>query len=165
MKVVRFISLLLFPLFAGAQEAPTVGSKLRSLAGQDMVTGKVIDIEFANSPAYTLFHFWQSNCDSCTGQFTALQKFITQYQTKLVAYGFPYDTKQKIPVVKELITRYKLKWPQLFQYKQANAAGANVIDVLMIQEFPTYLLLDRDGIILVRSNDLTDVEALLVKMK
>lgn len=161
-----FITILLYIAFCtSAQEIPTVGSKLRSLSGKDMVTGKVIDIEFANSPAYTLFHFWQSTSDSCVRGFSELQKFVQQYKEKLVAYGFPYEYKQNIAKAKELIAKYKLNWAQLLQYRQTNAVGANVIDALVINEFPTYLLLDREGFILVRSNSLGDVEALLEKLK
>jgi thiol-disulfide isomerase/thioredoxin len=165
MRLITAVIFLFFtsPMFA--QEGPSVGSKLRSLSGQDMVTGKMIDIEFSNSPAYTLFHFWQSNSDSCIKEFSILKKFIQQNKDKLVVYGFPYEYRQNIPAAKELIVKHQLNWAQLLQYRQTNAAGANVIDVLMIREFPTYLLLDRDGIILVRSNSLGDVEALLEKMK
>jgi thiol-disulfide isomerase/thioredoxin len=165
MKVLLLTIFLLFSFSLPAQEGPTVGSKLRSLSGKDMITGKLLDIEFSNSPAYTLFHFWQSGSDSCAKEFSALEKFVQQYKAKLVAYGFPYEFKQTIPEAKELIAKHKLNWAQLLQYRQAGAAGSNVIDVLVIKEFPTYILLDRDGVILVRSNDLDDVEALLVKIK
>jgi hypothetical protein len=148
-----------------AQEGPSVGAKLRSLSGKDMVTGKIIDIEFTSSPAYTLFHFWQSSSDSCIKEFSRLKSFVQQNKNKLVAYGFPYEYKQTIPAAKALIEKYQLSWGQLLQYKQSSSAGSNVIDVLMIREFPTYLLLDREGIILVRSNSLVDVEALLEKLK
>ena len=142
---------------------PTVGSKLRTLSGQDMITGKVIDIEFANSPAYTLFHFWKSTSDSSLKTFVTLQKFVAENKNKLVAYGFPYEYRKDILQAKELVNKYKLNWPQLLQYHQPNGAG--VIDVLVISEFPTFILIDREGIIIVRSNNLDDVDALLEKLK
>ena len=166
MKHVFAICFLLCSIACFAQQdGPTVGSKLRSLAGRDLVKGKVIDIVFSNSPVYTLFHFWQSSSDSCVQSFPALHQFVQQYNEKLTVYGFPYELKQNIPAAKALIAKYKLNWAQLLQYSQTGAAGANVIDVLVIREFPTYILLDRDGVILVRSNDLGDVEALLKKLK
>jgi len=142
---------------------PTVGAKLRALSGQDMITGKVIDIEFANSPAYTLFHFWKSTSDSSLKTFAELQKFVAANKNKLAAYGFPYEYRKDIPQAKELVNKYKLNWPQLLQYHQPNGAG--VIDVLVISEFPTFILIDREGIIIVRSNNLTDVDALLKKLQ
>lgn len=156
---------LLFPLLLSAQEryVPTVGSKLLSLSGQDMITGKVVDIEFANSPAYTLFHFWKSSSDSSIKTFAKLQQFVTKNKSKLVTYGFPYEYKKDIPQAKELSTKHKLNWPQLLQYRQPN--GAAVVDVLVITEFPTFILIDREGVILVRSSALEDVEALLEKLK
>jgi thiol-disulfide isomerase/thioredoxin len=162
-----FIAILLFmlPLLATAQDryVPTVGSKLLSLAGQDMLTGKVVDIEFANSPAYTLFHFWKSNSDSSIKTFAQLQQFVAKNKSKLVTYGFPFEYKKDIPQAKELSSKYKLNWPQLLQYRQPN--GAAVVDVLVITDFPTFILIDREGVILVRSNALEDVEALLEKLK
>jgi hypothetical protein len=148
-----------------AQETyvPTVGAKLRSLSGQDMITGKVIDIEFANSPAYTLFHFWKSSSDSSIKTFAELQQLVNSNKNKLVAYGFPYEYRKDIAQAKELVNKHKLLWPQLLQYHQPNGAG--VIEVLVIQEFPTFILIDREGIIIVRSNHLGDVKALLDKLK
>lgn len=142
---------------------PTVGSKLLSLSGQDMITGKVLDIEFAKSPAYTLFHFWKSNSDSSIKTFIKLQQFVAKNKSKLVTYGFPYEYKKDIAQAKELSNKYNLNWPQLLQYHQPN--GAAVVDVLGITEFPTFILIDREGVILVRSYALEDVEALLEKLK
>lgn len=165
MKAAVFILLLFISLSLMGQETyvPTVGAKLRTLSGWDMMTGKVIDIEFANSPAYTLFHFWKTNSDSSVKSFAALQQFVQQNKSKLVAYGFPYEFKKDIPAAKETAVKYKLNWPQLAQYRQPN--GAAVVDVLVITEFPTFILIDRDGIILVRSYALDDVKALLDKLK
>jgi thiol-disulfide isomerase/thioredoxin len=165
MKFLTAILLFMLPLLSSAQDrhVPTVGSKLLSLSGQDMVTGKVVDIEFTNSPAYTLFHFWKSNSDSSIKTFAQLQQFVTKNKSKLVTYGFPYEYKKDIPQAKELSNRYKLNWPQLLQYRQTN--GAAVVDVLVITEFPTFILIDREGVILVRSNALEDVQALLDKLK
>lgn len=144
---------------------PTVGAKLRTLSGRDMMTGKVIDIEFANSPAYTLFHFWKTDSDSSLKNFALLKQFAERNKTKLLVFGFPYEYKQNVAAAKELILKYKLNWPQLLQYRQTNPAGANVIDVLVITEFPTYLLLNREGFIIVRSHHLGDVESLLERSK
>lgn len=165
MKTALLIYFLLisFSLKAQDEYVPTVGAKLRSLAGQDMMTGKVVDIEFANSPAYTLFHFWKSSSDSSIKTFVLLHGFVQENKSKLVAYGFPYEYRKDIPQAKELVNKYKLNWPQLLQYHQPNGAG--VIDVLVITEFPTFILIDREGIIIVRSNDLNDVDALLKKLK
>jgi len=81
----------------------------------------------------------------------------------MVAFGFPYEYRSDIPLAKELIRKHQLNWPQLVQYRQPN--GAAVVDVLVIKEFPTYILIDREGIIIVRSNDLNDVDALLKKLQ
>jgi hypothetical protein len=165
MKCSITLLFLLFILSSAAQDVyvPTVGSKLRSLSGQDMITGKVVDIEFANSPAYTLFHFWKTNSDSSLKTFVQLQQFVAKNKNKLVTYGFPYEYKKDIPLAKELVGKFKLNWPQLLQYRQQN--GAAVVDILKVSEFPTYILIDREGFIIVRSYALEDVEALLEKLK
>ncbi len=165
MKNYMFLIALIFTTTTYAQDmfVPTVGSKLRSLAGQDMMTGIVVDIEFANSPAYTLFHFWKTGSDSCIRSFPRLQQFVQNNKNKLLTYGFPYEFKKDVPQAKELVSKYKLNWPQLLQYRQPN--GAAVVDVLVITEFPTFILIDREGIILVRSHEIADVQALLDKLK
>ncbi len=150
---------------AVAQDGPTAGSALRSLSGVDMISGKVIDVVFREAKEYTLFHFWKSESDSCIKQFPALTDLVKQYEKKLTVYGFPYEYKQQIPAAKAMTAKYKLSWAHLLQYRQTNPEGANVIDVLKINEFPTYMLLDKEGLILVRSGALEDVAVVLKRLE
>lgn len=147
-----------------AQDGPTAGSALRSLSGVDMMTNKVINVVFRESKDYTLFHFWKSQSDSCIKEFPMLVALVKKYDSKLTVYGFPYEYKQQIPAAKEMTNTYKLKWVHLLQYRQTNPEGANVIDVLKITDFPTYMLLDKEGMILVRSGSLEDVEVVLKRL-
>ncbi len=165
MKQVLIILLLLLSQKLVAQDGPTAGSALRSLSGVDMMTGKVIDVVFKESKDYTLFHFWSSQSDSCLTDFPRFLALVKQYDRKLTVYGFPYETKQQIPAAKAVVAKYKLNWSHLLQYKQADRQGAAVIDVLQINTFPTYMLLDKEGMILVRSNVLADVEVVLKRLE
>jgi hypothetical protein len=151
---------------ADAQEyTPTVGAVLRSLTGVDMMTGKVIDVEFRESKEFTLFHFWSTHADSSVKDFTALTGFVKRYEHKLTVYGFPFEQKEQVPRAKAIIKSKNINWAQLLQYRRADGQGANVIDVLRISEFPTYILLDREGVILVRSAALGDVEVVIKRME
>ncbi|RXK60471.1 hypothetical protein ESA94_08355 [Lacibacter luteus] len=165
MKQVLIILLVVLSQKLVAQDdGPTAGSVLRSLSGVDMITGKVIDVEFKLSKDYTLFHFWSSQSDSSINDFTILLALIKQYDNKLTVYGFPYETKQQVAAAKQMTVKYKLNWSHLLQYKQADRQGAAVIDVLKVNTFPTYMLLDKEGMILVRSNVLADVEVVLKRL-
>lgn len=159
------IAALIFSGNVFSQDGPTAGSALRSLSGVDMMTNKVIDVVFRESKDYTLFHFWRSQSDSCIREFPKLVALVKKYDNKLTVYGFPYEYKQQIPVAKEMTSTYKLKWAHLLQYRQTNPEGANVIDVLQITDFPTYMLLDKEGMILVRSGSLDDVEVVLKRLE
>ena len=165
MKQVLTILFLFMLQYAVAQDGPTAGSALRSLSGVDMISGKVIDVVFREAKEYTLFHFWKSESDSCIKQFPALTDLVKQYDKKLTVYGFPYEYKQQIPAAKAMTAKYKLSWAHLLQYRQTNPEGANVIDVLRINEFPTYMLLDKEGLILVRSGALEDVAVVLKRLE
>ena len=166
MRAFLFILLLLNTVALTAQErGATVGTILRSLSGGDMMTGKAVDIEFSQSPNYTLLHFWKSNSDSCLKDFPVLLKMTNAYSEKLVVYGFPYEYKQDIPRAKDAVTRFKLSWAQLLQYRQKNAEGANVIDVLGVDEFPVYMLLNKQGAVIVRSPSLKDIEVVLKRVE
>lgn len=161
----RTALLVLFFLNSFASTAQTkgatVGTILRSLSGGDMMTGNAIDIEFSQSPKYTLLHFWKSGSDSCIKDFPGLVKLATTFNEKLVVYGFPYEYKQDIPRAKSMATRFKLNWAQLLQYRQNGTQGANVIDVLGVEEFPVYMLLNKQGAVVVRSISLADIEVVL----
>jgi thiol-disulfide isomerase/thioredoxin len=165
MNKLLFILLLLCTIQLRAQDGPTAGSALRSLSGVDMISGKVIDVVFREAKEYTLFHFWKSESDSCIKQFPALVTLIKDYESKITVYGFPYEYKQQIPAAKAMTAKYKLNWAHLLQYRQTNPEGANVIDVLKINEFPTYMLLDKEGMILVRSGSLEDVAVVLKRLE
>jgi hypothetical protein len=167
MKRLLFISFLFcFSATAVAQEyTPTVGAVLRSLTGMDMMSGKVIDVEFRESKQYTLFHFWSTEADSSVTDFPALTAFVKRYDHKLTVFGFPYEQKQQVIKSKSIVRMKGMQWPQLLQYRRADGQGANVIDVLRITEFPTYILLDREGVILVRSGSLGDVEVVIKQMQ
>jgi hypothetical protein len=143
------------------QEGPGVGTTLRTLSGKDLITGAISDIEFSNSSTYTLLHFWSSRSDSCLKDLKDFVILANTYRQKATVFAFPYELKQDIARTKELILKYKMNWAQLLQYKQSNAEGANVIDVLKVDEFPTYMLLNKQGTILVRSGSLADVEDVL----
>lgn len=164
MSKVLIIVALIFSVNVFSQDGPTAGSALRSLSGVDMISGKLINVIFRESKDYTLFHFWKSESDSCIKQFPALIDMVKQYETKLTVYGFPYEYKQQIAAAKAMTAKYKLNWAHLLQYRQANPEGANVIDVLKITEFPTYMLLDKEGMILVRSGSLEDVQVVLKRL-
>jgi thiol-disulfide isomerase/thioredoxin len=165
MPKVLIIAALIFSVNVFSQDGPTAGSALRSLSGVDMISGKVIDVVFREAKEYTLFHFWKSESDSCIKQFPALVALIKDYESKITVYGFPYEYKQQIPAAKAMTAKYKLNWAHLLQYRQTNSEGANVIDVLKIDEFPTYMLLDKEGMILVRSGSLEDVQVVLKRLE
>jgi thiol-disulfide isomerase/thioredoxin len=165
MKKLLAIVLLLCSIQLSAQDGPTAGSALRSLSGVDMISGKIINVVFRESKDYTLFHFWKSESDSCIKEFPALVALIKQYDAKITVYGFPYEYKQQIAAAKTMTAKYKLNWAHLLQYRQTNPEGANVIDVLKIDEFPTYMLLDKEGMILVRSGSLEDVQVVLKRLE
>jgi len=164
MRKVLTIIVLVFSVNLFSQDGPTAGSALRSLSGVDMISGKIINVIFRESKDYTLFHFWKSESDSCIKQFPALVTLIKEYESKITVYGFPYEYKQHIPSAKAMTAKYKLNWAHLLQYRQTNPEGANVIDVLKITEFPTYMLLDKEGMILVRSGSLEDVQVVLKRL-
>lgn len=114
---------------------------------------------------YTLFHFWSSQSASTINDFTKLLSLIKQYDRKFTAYNFPYATKPQIPAVRQMTLKYKLNWSHLLQYKQSDRQGAAVINLLQINIFPTNMLLDQDGMILVRFNFLKDIEVVLVRLE
>jgi thiol-disulfide isomerase/thioredoxin len=165
MKKLFLILLLFYASQLIAQNGPTAGAALRSLQGVDMMTNKIINVVFRESKDYTLFHFWKSQSDSCIKEFPQLVGLVKKYDSKLTVYGFPYEYRQQIPTAKTMTETFRLKWTHLLQYRQTNPEGSNVIDVLNITDFPTYMLLDKEGMILVRSGSLDDIEVVLKRLE
>ncbi|OGX87459.1 hypothetical protein BEN47_10475 [Hymenobacter lapidarius] len=100
---------------------------------------------------YTLVDFWFSRCRPCIESFPALKQLYAAYQPKgFEIVSISTDQTQYVPLWQKRIKEYELPWAQ---YLDENAVAATKSAVY---SFPTTLLLDRNGKVLLR--DITPEE-------
>lgn len=134
------------------------GAVLKSVYGTHLSTGVFEDISLKRTDSkYTLLHFWGSWCGPCIANLPKLKAFANEMNEKVEFIGFPYEQQEDTLKTKKLIQQYELNWKQLIQFRDHPFQKPDMAKQLAIEHFPTYMLIDRTGKILVRSSNLEDV--------
>jgi thiol-disulfide isomerase/thioredoxin len=137
------------------------GALLKSVFGAHLNTGTYEDIYFKRRDSkYTLLHFWGSWCGPCIANLPKLKTFVTTNNEKLEIISFPYEQQQDTLKTKKLIQQYGLNWKQIIQLRDHPFQKPDVVKQLRIEHFPTYLLIDASGKILVRTSKLEELTEL-----
>lgn len=134
------------------------GAVLKSVYGTLLTTGLFEDIGLKRTDSkYTLLHFWGSWCGPCIANLPKLKAFANEKYQKVEIIGFPYEQQQDTVKTKKLIQQYQLNWKQMIQFRDHPFQKPDMVKQLAIEHFPTYMLIDANGKILVRSSSLEDV--------
>ncbi len=134
------------------------GAILRSISGTHLYSGLFEDFKLKrNDGKYTLLHFWGSWCGPCIANLPKLKSFVENYGKKVEIIGFPFEQQKDTLKTKKLIQEYKLNWKQIIQLKDHPFQKPDVVKQMAIEHFPTYMLIDVTGKIIVRSSNLEDV--------
>ncbi len=134
------------------------GAVLKSVFGAHLNTGVYEDIYFKrNDSKYTLLHFWGSWCVPCIANLPKLKEFVTINGGKMEIISFPYEQQQDTLKTKKLIQQYGLNWKQIIQLRDHPFQKPEVVKQLRIEHFPTYMLIDNSGKILIRTSTLEEL--------
>ncbi len=134
------------------------GAVLKSVYGTHLSTGVFEDISLKRTDSkYTLLHFWGSWCGPCIANLPKLKVFAYEMNEKVEFISFPYEQQQDTVKTKKLIQQYQLNWKQMIQFRDHPFQKPDMVKQLAIEHFPTYMLIDYTGKILVRSSNLEDV--------
>ena len=138
------------------------GAVLKSVFGVHLNTGIYEDIYFKRRDSkYTLLHFWGSWCGPCITNLPLLKNFADKNSDKLETIGFPFEQQQDTLKTKKLIQQYGLNWKQIIQLRDHPFQKPDVVKQLRIEHFPTYMLIDASGKILVRTSKLEELTEVL----
>jgi thiol-disulfide isomerase/thioredoxin len=116
---------------------------------QKGIDGKIIDIN-ALKGKVVLIDFWGSWCGPCRASHPHLKKIYNSYKRKgLQIVGVAYENGEKIKqqeVWKKAITEDKMNWLQILN----DPAKTDIVKMYGISAFPTKVLADRNGKIILR---------------
>ncbi|MBY0476994.1 MAG: TlpA family protein disulfide reductase [Chitinophagaceae bacterium] len=142
----------------GVQE----GAFVKVLEGKNFRTENYEEIHLERHDGkYTLLHFWGSWCAPCVKNMPQLKNLFQNNQRAVQFIGFPYEIQKDLNNSKKIIEKYEMTWTQIIQPKDDPFLKADVIKKLKVNAFPTYILLDSQGKIILRTSDISEIEQLL----
>ena len=103
---------------------------------------------------YVLLDFWGHWCGPCIESMPKLKAMRAQYADRLAIIGVALEGPREAAKWKQSIRSNQLAWLQLSELKGTESP---VIKQYNITAFPTYMLLDRQGMVVARSSDAEEI--------
>ncbi|WP_321515772.1 TlpA disulfide reductase family protein [Marinifilum fragile] len=121
-----------------------VGAQAPNISGKNIMDGADFDLESLRGK-YVIIDFWGTWCGACLAGVPEMKKFRDKHSDKLQILGLAKD--RVLTKVQKCIEKNGMNWPNVLVGKgeQDYVAKYNV------QGYPTKILLDKDGKILLRS--------------
>jgi len=110
---------------------------------------------------YVLLDFWGSWCKPCISSIPELVNLKEKYSNHLSIVSIAYDDKANLQVINRLIKENKMEWIHLFE--DMKTTNYSVINRFKITAFPTQILIDPKGKIVLRTQG-TGKADLIAKM-
>jgi thiol-disulfide isomerase/thioredoxin len=110
---------------------------------------------------YVVLDFWGHWCGPCIKSMPKLQALHTQYADKLTVIGIAMEDASDAPLWKQAIRKHGVPGVQLSELQQAKGPDISGYNVTA---FPTYMLLDRQGVLLVRTDTFDDITKKLASL-
>lgn len=134
------------------KEITNVGSKYVDFQGVNpKETAELLYLsDFAGKGNYVLLDFWASWCGPCRAAMPGIKQLNDKYSGKgleVIGVVVSDQIESHLKAAEEL----KVTWTQIFDNKDT------IISLYGIEGIPTLILLDKDGTILVRTNEKSEI--------
>ncbi|MBX0289558.1 AhpC/TSA family protein [Hymenobacter sp. HSC-4F20] len=131
---------------------PQIGQLLPTFTIPDTANVAVSLARFKGQ--YVLLDFWGHWCRPCIQSMPHLKQLQAQYAAQMSIVGIGMESAEDKPLWLKAIRKNQLTWTQLSELK----ADKGVIEQLHVEQFPTYMLLDKQGKLLVMASQLGPIE-------
>jgi len=98
---------------------------------------------------YVLLDFWGSWCNPCISAIPDLVSLDQKYKHILSIVSIAYDEKKNLPVLNKLIKENGMQWIHLFEDSK-DKSGSSIVKRFKVEAFPTQVLIDPEGKIILR---------------
>jgi thiol-disulfide isomerase/thioredoxin len=155
----------LSPRVRQSSQGQQVAKRLLVLQNQPTVGRPVADFTVADTAGvkhslatyrgkYVLLDFWGHWCGPCIKAMPKVNALHQQYADKLAIIGIAMEGPNSAPLWKKAIRQYQVPGLQLSELQTDEGP---VIAGYNINAFPTYMLLDPKGTLVLRTNDVDDI--------
>ena len=127
-----------------AVKATAIGQIAPAIEGVDMNTGKSISLQSMNDK-YVLIDFWGTWCGPCMNGMPEMKAFRDKHKEKLQILGLAKDRNAE--EVKKVLDKVGMDWPNIL----IGEGEADFVSKYNVQGYPTKILVDQKGKILLRS--------------
>ena len=131
---------------------PTVGKSVANFSIAD--TAGVQHSLATYRGKYVLLDFWGHWCHPCIEAMPKVNALHQQYAEKLTIIGIALEDAKSVALWKKAIRQHQVPGLQL---SELQGIGSPVITGYNINAFPTYLLLDPQGKLVARANDVDEI--------
>lgn len=121
-----------------------IGMAAPMIAGKNTMDGTDFDLSSLKGK-YVIIDFWGTWCGACLAGVPEMKKFRDEHSDKLQIVGVAKDTK--LEKVKKCMDKKQMNWPNVMVGK----GEQDFVAKYNVQGYPTKILLDRNGKILLRS--------------
>jgi len=138
---------------------PTVGKPVADFSMADTMGVKHSLATYRGK--YVLLDFWGHWCGPCIRAMPKVNALHQQYPDKLAVIGIAMEGPNSAPLWKKAIRQYQIVGLQL---SELQAEEGPVISGYNINAFPTYMLLDPKGALVLRTTNVDDITKKLVSL-
>ena len=125
------------------------------------VTGEKFQLS-ALQGKYVLLDFWGTWCQPCIQSIPRLKTLHDKYKEKnFVLVSVANDNN--LDKLKNFVRENKMDWLQLYQNEHSKSNETELLKSLKISEYPTTILIDPEGKIVLRGKDIEDIDSFLAK--
>ncbi|MGI4833177.1 MAG: redoxin domain-containing protein [Janthinobacterium lividum] len=138
--------------FVVLRNQPTIGKPVADFSVADTAGVKHSLATYRGQ--YVLLDFWGHWCSPCVQAMPKVNALHQQYVNKLTIIGIAMEGATSAPLWKKAIRKYSVPGLQL---SELQADEGPVITGYNINAYPTYLLLDPQGKLVARTNDVDEI--------
>ncbi|MFN4147360.1 MAG: TlpA family protein disulfide reductase [Runella sp.] len=100
-----------------------------------------------NPHRYTVLDFWGTWCAPCVAGLPHLKAFYKKYKNRLTLISIAYDKDPQ--KVRRFVADHQMTWIQKFE-SNTEPSSESLVEKLKVDCFPTFILIDQNGEILIR---------------
>ncbi|MDX1628966.1 MAG: TlpA disulfide reductase family protein [Fulvivirga sp.] len=115
----------------------------------ELITRQTVTVnELLQEKEFILLDFWGSWCKGCTQQLPDLKR-LAKNSDNLLLVGLNYG--DNLSAIQNYITKHDIKWKN-------GIANEEIMKKLRIDSFPSYLLIDKNGSLIVMNGTIEEIE-------